>query len=101
MKWSSIKTFEDIKLEKSSKNPSGIIKITINRPKLRNAFRPKTVFELKEAFNYSKEENVTKVAITPKTGIAENSPPRRRRSRVPVLCSIAPVTRNIPPLKTA
>ena len=63
MKWSSIKTFEDIKLEKSSKNPSGIIKITINRPKLRNAFRPKTAFELKEAFNYAKEDSNCGVVI--------------------------------------
>ena len=63
MKWSSIKTFEDIKLEKSSNNPLGIIKITINRPKLRNAFRPKTVFELKEAFNYAKEDNDCGVVI--------------------------------------
>jgi naphthoate synthase len=26
-------------------------KITINRPEVRNAFRPQTLFELEEAFN--------------------------------------------------
>ena len=45
--WKKIKTFEDIKYEKSE---DGIGKITINRPEVRNAFRPKTVFELQEAF---------------------------------------------------
>ena len=47
----SIKTFEDIKLERGEKSAEGILKITINRPEVRNAFRPQTVFELKEAFS--------------------------------------------------
>ena len=55
MKWNNIKIFEDIKLEKSITAPLGIIKITINRPKVRNAFRPQTVFELKEAFELARE----------------------------------------------
>ena len=63
MKWSNIKVFEDIKLEKSIINPLGIIKITINRPEVRNAFRPQTVFELKEAFNYAKEDTDCGVVI--------------------------------------
>ncbi|MFT4050263.1 MAG: enoyl-CoA hydratase-related protein, partial [Solirubrobacterales bacterium] len=29
----------------------GIAKITINRPEVRNAFRPQTLFELRDAFN--------------------------------------------------
>ena len=37
--WTSIKSYTDIKLEKTS---DGIAKITINRPELRNAFRPLT-----------------------------------------------------------
>ena len=32
------------------KSPEGIAKITINRPKVRNAFRPQTVEEMKRAF---------------------------------------------------
>tara|TARA_Y100001970_G_scaffold205206_1_gene249893 strand:+ start:2067 stop:2891 length:825 start_codon:yes stop_codon:yes gene_type:complete len=63
MKWTTIKTFEDIKLEKSDSTPLGIIKITINRPEVRNAFRPQTVFELKEAFNYAKEDTDSGVVI--------------------------------------
>tara|TARA_Y100000748_G_scaffold247729_1_gene212358 strand:- start:333 stop:1157 length:825 start_codon:yes stop_codon:yes gene_type:complete len=63
MKWEKIKNFEDIKLEKSIEYPLGVIKITINRPEVRNAFRPKTVFELKEAFNYAKEDTESGVVI--------------------------------------
>ena len=63
MIWTKIKDFEDIKLEKSTDVPKGIVKITINRPEVRNAFRPKTVFELKEAFSYAKEDNDCGVVI--------------------------------------
>lgn len=52
-KWISIKTYEDIKFEKTE---DGVGKITINRPKVRNAFRPKTVMELKEAFEIARED---------------------------------------------
>ncbi len=41
--WTSIKTFKDIKLEKTE---DGIGKLTINRPEVRNAFRPQTVKEM-------------------------------------------------------
>jgi len=51
--WKSIKEYEDIKLEH---NDSGIAKITINRPEVRNAFRPKTVNELIEAFNIVRDD---------------------------------------------
>ena len=63
MNWKKIQEYKDIKLERSTKNPKGIIKITINRPKVRNAFRPKTVFELKDAFEYAKEDNDCGVVI--------------------------------------
>ena len=55
MDWLDIKQFKDLKFEKS-KSPQGIIKITINRPEVRNAFRPQTVFELQEAFDLAKED---------------------------------------------
>ena len=61
--WEFIKKFEDIKLERGQDNAEGIIKITINRPKVRNAFRPKTVFELKEAFNFAREDDKSGVVI--------------------------------------
>ena len=67
MKWMTIKNFEDIKLEKSAEDPLGIIKITINRPEVRNAFRPQTVFELKEAFDDVRERsNIGVVVLTGK-----------------------------------
>ena len=37
--------------------PKTIIRITINRPEVRNAFRPKTIKELKEAFEKAREDN--------------------------------------------
>ena len=63
IKWKSIKKYIDIKFEEGLKDASGIIKITINRPKVRNAFRPKTVFELKEAFELARENQNCGVII--------------------------------------
>ena len=40
--WETIRTYEDIKYEKYN----GIAKVTINRPEVRNAFRPKTVLRI-------------------------------------------------------
>lgn len=50
--WKSVKTYEDILYHKTD----GIAKITINRPHKRNAFRPKTVFELYDAFCDARED---------------------------------------------
>lgn len=50
--WQSVKTYEDILYHKAD----GIAKITINRPHKRNAFRPKTVVELYEAFIDARED---------------------------------------------
>ena len=58
--WQTIKSFEDIKYEKTE---DGIGKITINRPEVRNAFRPQTVFELQEAFNLAREDGSIGVII--------------------------------------
>jgi naphthoate synthase len=58
--WKSIKTYQDIKFEKTE---DGIAKITINRPEVRNAFRPQTVFELQEALNVSREDQSIGVII--------------------------------------
>jgi len=71
IKWSSIKNFTDIKYEKGIDESIGINKITINRPKVRNAFRPKTVFELKEAFSLAREDQECGVIIL--TGEGENA----------------------------
>jgi naphthoate synthase len=50
--WQPIKIYEDILYYKAD----GIAKIVINRPEKRNAFRPKTVFELYEAFIDARED---------------------------------------------
>lgn len=52
MQWHPVKAYEDILYEKRD----GIAKITINRPHKRNAFRPKTITELYEAFSNARED---------------------------------------------
>lgn len=51
--WNIVKEFEDITYKKCN----GIGRIAFNRPEVRNAFRPKTVFELYEALEDAKEDN--------------------------------------------
>lgn len=51
--WQIAKNYEDILYHKTD----GIAKITINRPHKRNAFRPKTVFELYDAFTNAREDS--------------------------------------------
>ena len=58
--WTPIKTYTDIKLEKTD---DGIAKITINRPEVRNAFRPQTVKEMLEAFEIVHEDREVGVVI--------------------------------------
>jgi len=41
----------------------GIGKITINRPEVRNAFRPQTLFELRAAFDVARDDNSVGVII--------------------------------------
>ena len=63
IKWKSIKQFKDIKYEKGIKDAENINKITINRPEVRNSFRPQTVFELKEAFELAREDRSCGVVV--------------------------------------
>jgi naphthoate synthase len=58
--WTTIHQFEDIKYERTE---DGIAKITINRPKMRNAFRPLTVGELKTAFDMARDDGEIGVVI--------------------------------------
>lgn len=60
MTWQEIKTFEDIKLHKTA---DGVAKITINRPEVRNAFRPETVIEMQEAFEHCRTDGSIGVII--------------------------------------
>jgi len=59
VEWQSVREYTDILFEKSG----GIAKITINRPKVRNAFRPQTLFELIDAFNRANEDREVGVVI--------------------------------------
>ena len=63
IKWQTIQSFQDIKYEKGLEDAESINKITINRQEVRNAFRPKTVFELKKAFSLAREDSSCGVII--------------------------------------
>ena len=52
MDWQRHGDYQDIIYE----TRPGIAKITINRPEVRNAFRPKTLFELADAFNRARDD---------------------------------------------
>ena len=51
--WKTVKSYDDIRYEKSA---DGIAKISICRPEVRNAFRPRTLFELIDAFSRARED---------------------------------------------
>jgi naphthoate synthase len=57
--WQSAADYEDIRYELAE----GIAKITIDRPEVRNAFRPETVIELSDAFNRAREDTGVGVII--------------------------------------
>lgn len=52
MNWKTVKEYTDITYKKSG----GVARIAFNRPEVRNAFRPKTVSELFEAFLDARED---------------------------------------------
>jgi naphthoate synthase len=57
--WKGAKTYQDILYEKAE----GIAKVTINRPEVRNAFRPRTVKEMIDAFEDAREDPQVGVVI--------------------------------------
>jgi naphthoate synthase len=59
MTWQAVGNFEDILYEKRK----GVAKVTINRPEKRNAFRPKTVSEMYEAFLDAREDSTIGVVL--------------------------------------
>ena len=69
--WTTVKSYEDITYRKSD----GVARIAFNRPEVRNAFRPKTVGELFEAFLDAREDpNIGVVLLSgegpsPKDGV--------------------------------
>ncbi len=61
--WKTVLSFRDILYEKTSQ----IAKITINRPRVRNAFRPSTVKEMSEALSDARyDESIGVILLTGK-----------------------------------
>jgi naphthoate synthase len=52
IEWRQAGEFEDILYERAD----GVAKITINRPEVRNAFRPQTLAELRDAFGRARDD---------------------------------------------
>lgn len=63
VRWQSIGHYEDIRLLRSDE---GIARISINRPEKRNAFRPRTVQELCDAFARMRDD--TRIGVVLFTG---------------------------------
>jgi naphthoate synthase len=61
--WKSGGDYTDIRYELAAGEDAGIAKITINRPEVRNAFRPETVVELSDAFTRAREDLSVGVVI--------------------------------------
>src|SRR5439155_16929988 len=59
VEWKKVRHYTDIIFEKAE----GMGKITINRPEVRNAFRPETLTELIDAFNACREDPEIGVVI--------------------------------------
>ena len=57
--WERLGEYSDIIYERAE----GIAKITINRPQVRNAFRPETLTQLQEAFNIARDDDSVGVII--------------------------------------
>lgn len=68
--WEKIGVYSDIIYEKLQ--DEGIVKITINRPEVRNAFRPETVKELISAFNIAREDQTVGVILFTGAGPAKD-----------------------------
>jgi naphthoate synthase len=62
--WRSVRKYEDITHDQAE----GMARIAINRPEVRNAFRPQTVMELIDAFSRVREDPAIGVVILTGTG---------------------------------
>jgi naphthoate synthase len=66
--WKKAKDYKDIIYEKMD----GIAKVTINRPEVRNAFRPETVIEMYDAFADAREDQEIGVVLLTGAGPAKD-----------------------------
>ncbi len=67
MKWNLVKKYEDVIYEKAN----GIAKVTINRPEVRNAFRPETVEDMQKAFEDAR--NDADIGVVVLTGMGKEA----------------------------
>ena len=58
--WTAAGEYDDIRYELSG---DGIAKITINRPEVRNAFRPQTLIEISDALERAREDTTVGVIV--------------------------------------
>lgn len=68
--WIKVKDYQDIIYEKL--DGEGIARVTINRPEVRNAFRPETVKEMIDAFNDAREDQTVGVILLTGAGPAKD-----------------------------
>ena len=73
--WNTVKEYVDITYKKAD----GVARIAINRPEVRNAFRPETLLELQEAFKDAGEDTEIGVVLITGEGPSEDG--------VPAFCS--------------
>jgi naphthoate synthase len=64
--WTPASSYTDIRYEKGAEDATGIAKITIARPEVRNAFRPETLIELSDALESARED--TSIGVIVLTG---------------------------------
>lgn len=84
--------YTDIRYQKST---DGIAKITINRPQVRNAFRPLTVKEMIQALSDARYDDKSASLSSPAKATKHSAPAATRRS-----AAITAVTRMIPAFTT-
>src|SRR5258707_14310149 len=68
--WRKVREYKDIIYEHDAEG-EGIAKITINRPHVRNAFRPQTVNDMIDAFQHGKDDERSGVKLF--TGAGDRS----------------------------
>ena len=66
--WNTVKEYVDITYKKAD----GVARIAINRPEVRNAFRPETLLELQEAFKDAGEDTEIGVVLFTGEGPSED-----------------------------
>src|SRR5690625_6192122 len=66
--WKTVKEYSDITYKKRE----GVARIAFNRPEIRNAFRPQTLFELEEALIDAREDSSIGVILLSGEGPAKD-----------------------------